>query len=187
MLERIDSWCLLILGFAAAKVKDPKATLGQLRSSFPQVEVQLIRADRVAGREHLSFAVRNALKAFGKKYKRSRSIAMEVLLYTSCQRQISKAIQTMGVTAQTREIAMVAMSKSPGLLEELTEGAEKMIGGKLDSEVLEIQSRTKLAELKKFFGIGERELDAGRLPGETDGMALTRLIIERSALLALEG
>ena len=187
MLERIDSRYLLILGFRAAKVNDPKASLAELRGSFPNAEVQLLRADRVAGSEHLAFAVRNALKAFSQKYKRSRTIAMEILLYASCQRQISKAIQTLGVTAQTGDIAMVAVSKSQGMLMELTGMADSILGGRVDSEVLEIESKTKLAELKRSFGIGERELEAARQPGETDNMVAKRLILERSALLALAG
>ena len=186
-MERVDGRHLLILGFASAKVKDPRVALARLRDAFPNAEIQLMRADRIAGPEHLSFAAKNAVKAFSQKYRRSRSLAMEMLLYASCQRQISRAIEMLGVTPQTKEIAVTAMSKSLRVSGEFAEFAEKAVGGKLDPEVLEIGSKRKLLELKRAFKIGERELEASRLEGETDDVVVKRLVIERSALLALAG
>lgn len=186
MLERTDSSYVLILGFENSKVNDPAATLAKLRGFFPRTDIQLMRADRVAGTEHLSFAARRALRAFSQKHGRSHSVAMEILLYASCQRQISKAIQTLGVTPGTGQIAIVAVSKSLGGLDGLTEAATEMLGGKMSSEALEITSGSKLAELKSVFGIVDLELEVAMIPGERQEAAVTRLIIERSALLALE-
>jgi len=186
-MGKVDGQHLLILGFASAKVKDPRVELARLRDAFPSAEPQLMRADRIAGPEHLWFAAQNAVKAFSQKYKRSRSLAMEMLLYASCQRQISKAIEMLGVTPQTEEIAVTAMSKSPRVFGEFAGFAEKAVGGKLDPEVLEIRSKRKLSELKRVFKIGDRELEASRLEGERDDVVVKRLVIERSALLALEG
>lgn len=186
-MERVDGRHLLILGFASAKVKDPRVALGRLRNAFPNAEPQLMRADRIAGPEHLWFAAKNAVKAFSQKYRRSRSLAMEMLLYASCQRQISKAIEMLGITPQTKEIAVTAISKSPRVFGEFTGSAEKAVGGRLDPEVLEIRSKRKLSELKRVFKIGDRELEASRVEGEADDVVVKRLVIERSALLALEG
>ena len=187
MIEKADGRHLLILGFASAKVKDPRVSLRRLRDAFPNAEIQLMRADRIAGPEHLWFAAKNAVKAFSQKYRRSRSLAMEMLLYASCQRQISKAIEMLGVTPQTKEISVTAMSKSSHVFGEFTGFAGKAVGGKLDPEVLEIRSKRKLSELKRAFKIGDRELKASRVEGEADDVVVKRLVIERSALLALEG
>lgn len=147
----------------------------------------MMRADRIAGTEHLSFATRNAVKAFGRKYKRSRSLAMEILLYASCQRQISKAIVLLGVNPSTSQVAVAALSTRIGVLVDLQEVLQKMLGGKMDDGVLEIRTERKLSELKKVFGILDRELEASRLEGEEDAEVVKRLVVERSALLALEG
>src|SRR5881397_2975368 len=102
-LEKIDETHLLILALANCRITNVEKVLGQIRSSFPKLQIQLMRADRICGKEHLVFAARNASIAFTQPYKRSNSLAVEMLLYTSCQRQISKAIQVIGVTPETRE------------------------------------------------------------------------------------
>ena len=147
----------------------------------------MMRADRIAGTEHLEFATWNAVKAFGRKYKRSRSLAMEILLYASCQRQISKAIEILGVTRATSQVGVAAISTRIAVLEDLQEALGKMLGGKVDDGVLEIRTKRKLSELRRVFGILDRELEASMVGGEGDAEVVKRLVIERSALLALEG
>lgn len=187
MMEGVDGLHLLILGFSSAKLMDPAAVLRKLRESFPEVDVQLLRADRIAGPEHLLFATRNAVKAFGQEYKRSRSLAMEVLLYVSCQRQISKAIDTLGVTPMTSQVAAAALFRKLGVVDDFQRSLTNMVRGKMDSGVLEIRTKKKLSELKRVFGIPDREMEASRLQGEDDAEVVKRLVLERSALLALEG
>ena len=92
MMDEIDHQYLLSLGFDNAKIVDPEKTLRQLRSASDKAQVQLLKATLVAGSEHLRFAARNALHSFRSKSPRSKSLAVEFLLYVSCQRQISKAI-----------------------------------------------------------------------------------------------
>ncbi len=186
-MERIDGNHLLLLGFSSSKVKDARILLSNLRRSFPRVKIQLLRADRIAGTEHLALASANALRAFSQGRARSRSLEMEILLYASCQRQISKAIEMLGVTPLTREIAVVALSESPTILSTLPPKLERMIGGELDHGVLEVGTKRKLSRLQRVFEITKRELQATRLPDEGEEGAVKRLVIERSALLALEG
>src|SRR5437667_8910161 len=97
LIEEIDNHYLLSLGFSNARISDPEQTLKQLRSINNQTEVQLVKADLIGGPEHLQFAARNALYSFKGKRRRSKSLAMELLLYISCQRQIAKAIRFSGV------------------------------------------------------------------------------------------
>ena len=177
----------MILGFSSARIIDARRLLSKLRQSLPTVELQVMRADRIAGEEHLSFAASNALRAFRQKYKRSKSLGMEILLYASCQRQISKAIQMLGVSPQTRAIAVVGLSKSKQALARLPIIIEKMTGGKPDSKILEVGSGRKLLGLKKLHGITARELEATRVSEERDEEVVKRLVVERSALLAFEG
>src|SRR5262245_38781374 len=102
MLERIGDHFLLAIGLDNPKLDDPAKILATLRSKFPNVAIQLLRADRVAGPEHLLFAARNALVAFESGSRRAKSLAVEVLVYISCQRQIAEAIRLIGVTNETR-------------------------------------------------------------------------------------
>jgi KEOPS complex subunit Cgi121 len=183
-MEEIEGSYLLSIAFKGGHVKDPEKTLGKLRFARG-VDVQLLRAELVAGQDHLSFAARNALHSFNGKRRRSRSLAVEYLLYVSCQRQISKAIDLLGISPADRQILLVALSESKEALQELEKVARRVIGGQPDMKLVEIGSYSKLRSLQKAYGVTNREMEAARLPGELDPDVLKRLIIERSALLDL--
>ena len=160
IIETIDEQFLLILGLAGAKIKNPDSTLRDLRNAFPKAQIQLMRADRIAGKEHLLMAARNAVKAFRQGYQRSQSLGMELLLYTACQRQISKAIDLIGIGPRTGAVALVAVSPDKNTLEKLARTAAEMVRGRPNDDALEIDSNEKVAELKKVYNVTERELEA---------------------------
>src|SRR5438034_11744252 len=81
LIEEIDNYYLLSLAFSDARISDPEQTLKQLRSINNKAEVQLVKSDLIAGPEHLQFAARNALSSFKGPRRRSKSLAMELLLY----------------------------------------------------------------------------------------------------------
>ncbi len=185
--KRIDHKTLTLLGFSSVIVKDPKVTVGRIRGLFPKCEVQAVRADLIAGPEHLIFAVENAMRAFRQGYNKSRSLAMEILLYASCQRQISKAIEMLGINTGIDQVAVVVLQESRSPPQGLVDRVGQALGGKVDLKVLEIGSKRKLTRLRKVFEIHERELEASRMHGEAVEDTVKRLVVERSALLALEG
>jgi len=184
LMDQIESHYLLSLGFANARIADPEKTLRQLRSTSDRIQVQLLKAGLVAGPEHLRFAARNALQSFRGKNPRSKSLAVELLLFISCQRQISKAISLLGVESSDNRIVLVALSESTEALHEL-EKASKSVLGELDESLVEISSRLKLDEIRRCYGVSAREMDAARFLGESDEQVLKRLIVERSALLSV--
>ena len=183
LIEEIDHYYLLILAFGKASVPDPEQTLKQLRSISNQAEVQLVKSDLIAGLEHLHFAARNAIYSFNGKRRRSKSLAMELLLYVSCQRQIAKAIKLLGVDSKDSRIALVALSDSKDVIQGLDRRARLIVSGELDDNLIEIGSDQKMAQLQRSYGVTGREMEAARIEGETDSTILKRLIVERSALL----
>ena len=186
MLEEVDHHYLLVLGFDGARISDPDGVLKQLRSSVKDAEVQLLRADLIAGREHLFFAARNALQSFKGTRRKSKSLAVEFLLFVSCQGQISKAIELLGVTRRDRRVALAALSGSKTALERLEEVARSKIRGDRDDGLVEIRSKGKADELRRVYGITSRESDASRFSDEPELEVLKRLVIERSSLVAID-
>lgn len=186
MINEIDNHYLLTLAFKKASVPDPEHTLKLVRAINSAVEVQLLKVDLVAGPEHLQFAARNALYSFKGKRPRSKSLAMELLLYISCQRQISKAIKFLGVDSNDSRVGIVGLSESKEALEQLALQAQPVVGGEADEELIEITSKQKMAKLQCSYGINSKEIEATRFEGETDSSVLKRLIIERSALLSIQ-
>src|SRR5260370_38928975 len=95
LIKEINSHYLLSLGFAKASIADPEQILKQLRSIDKQGEVQLVKADLIAEPEHLQFAARNAIYSFNGKRRRSKILAMELVLYVRCKRPTLKALNSL--------------------------------------------------------------------------------------------
>lgn len=68
--------------------------------------IQAIDADFVVSREHLIFAAKKALAAFGEGRNIAKNQGLEILRYASGERQIGRAL-AMGVSPTTRRIALV--------------------------------------------------------------------------------
>jgi len=184
--EKIGSYSFLVQGFRDARVTDSEKVLRELRGSFPGVDLQLLRADRVAGKEQIIFAARNAIDSFQSKDRRAKHLSMEFLLFASGEHQILEAIKLLGVTASSRELALVGLSDTRLDSNRLSNRAMESVKGIPDDTVLQIKTRKKAEDLKRAFKIPDKELNASKMPSEEDDSVLKRLIIERSALLALE-
>lgn len=184
MKIKLDGFICNALGFADVKIPNPDVALKELRRQLGDSEVQIMRADRVAGPEHLFFAAENAVRALRQGRGRSKSLAMETLLSTSGQRQISRAVQILGVTPQTKEIVVTIFSKQSLSEDKLISLAQSVLGGKRRDLVLEVSSRKKIRELSTTYGISSKELAAAQLPSETTTSLVKRLVVERSALLS---
>jgi tRNA threonylcarbamoyladenosine modification (KEOPS) complex Cgi121 subunit len=185
LIEQIADHYFLSLAFTNAGFKDPEHALKQLRSINARAEVQLVKADLIAGPEHLQFAARNALNSFKGDKRRSKSLAVELLLYLSCQRQIAKAIRFLGVDPEDSRVALIALSDSKGAIQEVARHAESIINGKQDDSQIEIGSKEKMTLLQRSYGVTRKELEAAWFEGEAQSSTLKRLIVERSALLDL--
>lgn len=186
IIEKIGSYFLFAQGFKKANVTDSETILRDLRGSFRGVDLQLLRADRVAGKEQVIFAARNAFDSFQSKDRRTKHLSMEFLLFASGEHQIIEAIKLLGVTMSSRELALVGLSENGLDSNILSDKAMESVKGIPDDTVLQVETRKKMEDLKRAYNIPNAELNASKMPGEEDGSVLKRLIIERSALLALE-
>ena len=185
IMEKIEVQELVLQGLAECRVSDPEAALKTIRARFPIAQIQLMRADRVAEKEHLIFAAKSAVRAFTQRYQRSHNLAVELLVYASCQRQISRAIQILGLTPQTREVVLAAFCEK-SVPSDLVGRVASVVRGSLDDDVLEITSRKKVRALTDAYSITRTAMKASKFPDENEISVLKRLIIERSALLTLE-
>ena len=186
LTQKIGSYSLFVLGFRDADVPDSEKVLRDLRESFQGVDLQLLRADRVAGIEHILISARNAVDSFQSGDRRAKHLSMEFLLFASGEHQIIEAIKLLGVTATTRELALVGLSESSLDANLLSNRAMESFKGIPDDTVLQIKTQKKEEDLKRAYNIPDKELNASKMPSEEDSSVLKRLIVERSALLALE-
>ena len=155
---------------ARGQIRKPEDVLEKLDEfcESEQCEGQIVDADMVFGRTHIITSYEHAKRAFDEERNSSRSLAMEVLLYMSGERQISTAIEKMGIKDGTMEFCIILLGDVD--IGELL----RHLGLEMDDSVLE-------GDISKLeaFGISQKEMDT--LPGEN----VFDLVLERVAMVDL--
>jgi KEOPS complex subunit Cgi121 len=176
---------ILITGFRNVKIRDTEEFLKKVQKQRQSgVEIQFFDAKYVASWQHLYFAALNALTAFKNKRNISKSLTVETMLYASAQRQIRKAVELVGITPKTSEIAVLIIGENTKEIESALQTISAFTNVHCDDAVLEL-SEEKKAVIQKAFGISELELKITIKKGYLEA-ALTNLVIERMALLATQ-
>jgi len=187
LIKRIEGYYKYIgvSGFRNVRIKDTKRFLDDIRKKTEEVSVQFFNANLIAGPEHLYFAALNAVKAFETNLSISNSLTVETLLYASAQRQIKKAVELLGITAETSEVAVLVIAETEAKARETLESISNLIPGLCDDNVIEL-SDEKFEMIKELFGISDLELEAKLEKKGFEKEALVNLVIEHMALLAIE-
>jgi len=186
MLKSIEEFgkYVLIAGLKNIKIKDTEKFLKRFSRESLGVEIQFFDAHFVAGWQHIYFAVLNALTAFKNKRNISKSLAMETLLYASAQRQIKKALETLGIKPKTTELTLVIIDEKPETLKSALNMIIRVAKAKRDDKVLAL-TKEKIEGIRKIFEISDLELESVMEKGDLK-MALSDIVIERMALLATQ-
>jgi tRNA threonylcarbamoyladenosine modification (KEOPS) complex Cgi121 subunit len=159
--------------------------LQEASSSFLGVSVQIVDLDRVPGSRYLLLATYNALKSYGSKQPISKSLAMELLVYISGNRQISEALRQAGVTPNTRRIAALAVGSSESKVLDSARFLAAALGRKSSDALLNDWTALRVENVRSGFGISGKELKAIAGKGEPVTRTIERLALERSAMLAV--
>jgi len=157
---------------ARGKIPDLDKAIKKLEKTYggKKTAVQLMRADRVFGELHIRSAAEHASRAVEQGRNRSDDIGVELILYAAAERQITVAIDKLGVRNDTDEIAIAIIGK----VEENELLA--MLGLQRDDAVLEPSQEKDY----RIFGITDEELAS---VGEE---RLQDLVLERVALSELD-
>jgi len=136
------------------------------------IELQLVDASKVFGKEHLELAAQKAIRAFKEGRNFGKTLAVEVLLYASGKRQISQAIKFMGLRDGITELAAIIIAEHG---KKIPADLPRMLELERDDKVLEGSD-----DVLEAFGIG---------PQARKGIPKSRwgdLVLEKVALLDLE-
>lgn len=120
------------------------------KASALEEDVLLMDADMVCGADHIFSAVLHARRAFERNSNSSKTLGMEVMLYASGERQISKAKRKMGLHPGTERVAVVLLSPEGDL-----GGVLRELGLERDDSLIGCDPGKGEA-----FGLGPRELEA---------------------------
>jgi len=149
-------------------IDDTEKFLQKLKriSKEKSIVIQVFDADKLAGEEHLRFAVKKAINSFKTGRNIANDLAKEIMLYAAGTRQINRAMR-LGVHNGENNIALVAIGEDIDLssIDEIT-----------PKQVLQYNESKKDA-LMELFNITKEELEAA---GEDK---IPELVLERVALI----
>ncbi len=148
-------------------IADPEDFLQKLKkiSKEKNLTLQALDADKIAGEEHIRFAVEKAINSFRTGTNIANGLAKEIMLYAAGTRQISRAVK-LGIHKGENNIVLVSVGEA-GLA-----GFDE-----IEPEPVLAYRKSKKEALMKAFGITDMELEAA---GEEK---LPELVLERVALV----
>lgn len=187
MLKKVEEFnkYIAIVGLRNAKIANVEEFLENIqREKEPTVEVQFFDAKLIATWQHLYFASLNALTAFKNKENISKSLAMEIMLFASAQRQIRRATGLIGIKPNSTEIAVLIIGEEANAVKSTISLVLKLANAQHDDDVLML-SEEKINLIRRNFEISDVELEAIMTKNNLE-KALTDLIIERMAILTTE-
>ena len=172
----------MIVKGARGRIEDVEGFVRKVReiSTRMGIEIQVVDADLVCGKDHVISAVMHAVRSFKEKRNSTRSLSMELLLYLSGERQISRAIEKVGIKEGKERHVFVFLGSDDldyiekSLTEDEAEGIIRSLGMELDDGVMGV-SREKLER----FGLTMEEIET------VDKDKYGDLILEKVALVDL--
>ncbi|MDP3035531.1 MAG: KEOPS complex subunit Cgi121, partial [Methanobacteriaceae archaeon] len=174
-----------------SEIKDVATTLkliNELNDNDSNFTVQLLDARGIAGEKHILNATIHAINAFKRKNNIAKDLGMEICLRASAQRQISRAIEILGLKVGPMDICAVLVgcnsdesdeSNGPngcGSFTDIDQSIENKLNGMFtrDDSVLESNEQV----LKEIYNIENEEM-------EVLG-SVTYTLIERTTILILD-
>ena len=155
-----------------------------LAEECPDVSVQLVDLDKVPGPRYLTLATVNAAKSFHSRQPIAKTLSMELLLYIAGEKQINEALRRVGITSETHRVAAIAVGGSTREVLAAASLLKETLGRDEDDQLLDDWPQLRVENVLSGFDIGAKELEAIARKGEPVHVALDRVAIERSAMLA---
>lgn len=147
---------------------------------------QFLNSSLIAGPQHLISAAQNAYNAHSGNYGLARSLDVEILVYASLQRQISRAIEILGIDDEQLSIGIIVIGTDERTVKSHLSTLIDAIGNEIDPPFyLDSQGINNVAQV---FDITETELNLLDFDKslESRQQALTRCITGRVSLVALD-
>lgn len=157
-----------------AEITDPTKTINLIHDLSYKCDdgdftIQLINCKGLAGIKHLLQSISQSIKAFERGENIANDLGLEICVRASFQRQISKALNILGIEKGKQMVCAVIINGPKGMMHEIGE----LLGVKDESTF-----SVNVHVLKKIYGISDEEITAAG--------GIERLMIERTALLCLE-
>ena len=148
--------------------------------------IQFLDSSLIVDTNHLLSASQNAFNAWNGDYMISRSLALEIVVYASTQKQIGKALDLFGVRDKMNSLTLVIIGKSTGLVENGINDLVSRIGTEIKNPFDTDDAR--LSRLMEYYGVTYTELETLTDSKMTNDLqeALSKCVASRVSLVAVE-
>lgn len=148
--------------------------------------VQLMDSSALLDEVHILSAVQNAVNAWKGNYMISRSLDVEIVLYASGQKQISRALQQVGISEATVSVAVVVLGVDKDTVRSTLLETMKSIGSPITTEFS--PSLDKVHRIMESFDISESEIRVFTESRKLEDLkeAVSRCIASRVSSVALD-
>ncbi|WEU39752.1 MAG: hypothetical protein OdinLCB4_004525 [Candidatus Odinarchaeum yellowstonii] len=189
--EPFAQYVIGITAFNTFNLDDSTLLLAHITHSTKLSEqpvIQFFNADKIAGWLHLYTSAYFTVKSLVKLSTKIKSIELELLRWVSAQKQLSDAINIMGVKEGDKRLAVLSI----GLNENTVRDKISQILGEYNlieqPELLEIDEN-KIQRLKRLFQISDTEFNSlleDRDNPDSGKTLIIKLIINRISALILK-
>jgi tRNA threonylcarbamoyladenosine modification (KEOPS) complex Cgi121 subunit len=148
--------------------------------------IQLMDGAMIVDELHLLSAAQNAANAWKGDYMISRGLDVEVAVYASGQKQISKAFEQLGVTDKTSSIALVVIGDSAEVVQATLESVAAEVGEEPAEPFSPHSGRLK--QIADAYAIPKEEIEVlaqSNSPKDIQS-ALSRCVVSRVSLVSLD-
>lgn len=181
---------VLFVGFAEIENVNTlsKDDLISLASKVPEhvLAIQFLDSSLISGLGHLLSASQNALNAWKGNYALSRTLSVEILVYASAQRQISKALDIIGISEKSRTLALVVLGDNQEKVRYATDDIISQVGH--ETKQMFEQNQERFERVSRAFSISMVEIQTISNSDQLDDLfdALTRCVMNKVSLVALD-
>jgi tRNA threonylcarbamoyladenosine modification (KEOPS) complex Cgi121 subunit len=154
--------------------------------SSPVLTVQLMNGQLITDETHLLSAAQNALNAQHGNYMHARSLDVEIIVYASAQRQISRALEDLGVFDGLERVAAVVIGTDRDTVNRTLNDLIKIIGN--ESKRPFEATKNRFERIMKHFQIDIEEVRTFTESEDDVELleALSRCVVSRVSLVAID-
>lgn len=147
---------------------------------------QFFNSMMIVDEMHLLSSAQNAVHAMNGEYMISRSLDVELVVYSSAQHQIGLALDIMGVKNQLSSLGVVCIDADEKNVRKCLDGVSKSVGEEITP--MFCPTPEKIKSLMETFGITELEMkqftEATDLASRVQ--ALSRCVVSRVSMVSVE-
>ena len=148
--------------------------------------IQFLDSSLIVSIGHLLSAAQNAVNAWKGDYMLARGLDAEILVYASAQRQISRAIENLGIRDGLHSMALVVVGGSKKDVRNMISKIVANVGE--EAKTAFVPDRERLERIMHHYGVYEKEIKALTDSGEIEiwAEALSRCVVSRVSIVALD-